>query len=55
MSTRYREGGVTVTLTGDLESWAERAIKAALGGAVLDEIALYAAAEAESLKALGLS
>lgn len=34
MSTRYREGGVTVTLTGDLESWAERAIKAALGGAV---------------------
>lgn len=34
MSTRWREGGVTVTLTGDLEAWAERAIKAALGGAV---------------------
>ena len=34
MSTRWREGGVTVTLTGDLAAWAERAIKAALGGAV---------------------
>lgn len=34
MSTRWREGGVTVTLTGDLEAWAERAIKSALGGAV---------------------
>lgn len=34
MSTRWREGGVTVTLTGDLEAWAERAIRNALGGAV---------------------
>lgn len=34
MSTKWRDGGVTVTLTGDLEAWAERAIRSALGGAV---------------------
>jgi hypothetical protein len=34
MSTRYRDGGATVTLTGDLEAWAERAIRGAAGDAV---------------------
>ena len=34
MSTKWRVGGVTTTLDGDLEAWAERAIKNALGGAV---------------------
>lgn len=34
MSTKWRYGGVTVTQTGDLEAWAERAIRSALGGAV---------------------
>lgn len=34
MSTRYRDGGATVTLTGDLAAWAETAIRAAAGDAV---------------------
>jgi len=34
VTTRITRDGATVTLTGDLEAWAERAIKAALGAAV---------------------
>lgn len=34
MTTAYRSGGVTVTLSGDLAAWAERATIAATNGAV---------------------
>jgi hypothetical protein len=34
VSTRYTDGGATITLTGDLEAWAEKAMRAALGGAL---------------------
>lgn len=36
MSTVWREGGVSVTLTGDLEAWAVAAMKDATNGAVTE-------------------
>lgn len=34
MTTRYRDGDVTITLQGDLEGFVRRAVSAALGGAL---------------------
>lgn len=36
MKTVYREGGVSVTLTGDLEEWIRRAVREAVGDVVTE-------------------